>query len=259
MCRFAAFAGTSRPISTLLFDPPHSLEHQSYAPQRLLDGHVNVDGTGVAWWPESEAVPFRYVTERPPWSDPNLPSLSRRLEATTAIASVRSATPGIPFGPGNVQPFVLDGIAGVHNGRIGGFRSGVGRDLIDLLPDELFAEMDGLNDSKVLFLHVVSLRRQGAGLVDAVAGAVALAREAAGKRGETATLNVAVATLDRVVAVRSSHATAHNSLFVGSGTGGHRLASEPLDDLPTWTEVLAEHLVDLGPGSLHVGPLSELI
>jgi glutamine amidotransferase len=233
MCRFAAFVGTSQPLSTLLFDPPHSLEHQSYAPQRLLGGHVNVDGTGVAWWPEAETDPLRYVTEHPPWSDPNLPSLAGRLRAVTAVAAVRSATPGIPFGPSNVQPFVLDRMAGVHNGRIGGFRSGVGRDLIDLLPDDLFAELDTLNDSKVLFLHTVALRREGVGLVDAVGGASALAAAVAGKRGEAVSLNIAVAARDQVVAIRSSRDAPHNSLLGAPGGGGHGGAWAPRDDAQT--------------------------
>ncbi len=257
MCRLAAFVGSRRSLATLMFDPPHSLEHQAYAPDLLVRGHVNVDGSGVAWWPEGDIEPLRYITERPPWSDPNLGPLSRRIEATTAIAAVRSAAPGIPFGPGNVQPFVFDGMAGVHNGWIGGFRAGVGRDLIGRLPDDLFAELDALNDSRVLILHTVALLREGAELAQAVVESVALASKMASKRGEAATLNLAVAVRDRIVAVRSSHDAPHNSLFVAAGPDGHRLASEPLDDAETWIEVPVEHLVDLRPDGFEVSSLSD--
>ena len=58
MCRLAAYAGPPAPLSALLYDPPHSLEHQAYAPRELVSGNVNVDGTGVAWWPAHEDEPL---------------------------------------------------------------------------------------------------------------------------------------------------------------------------------------------------------
>lgn len=259
MCRFAAFVGTSRPLSTLLYDPPHSLERQAFAPERLTRGHVNVDGTGVAWWPEGESEPLRYVTERPPWSDPNLAALSRRLQATTALAAVRSATPGIPFGSATVQPFVLDGHAFAHNGWIGGWRTGVGRDLVDRLPDDLHAELDTFNDSKALFLHVMAMRRGGSDLLEAVVGTATLAGELARKRGESAALNLTVATAGQVVAVRSSRSTPHNSLFLSSGQLGHCLASEPLDDAELWSEVPEEFAIEIQAGTSRTQPTKEIL
>ncbi|HEX9888931.1 MAG TPA: hypothetical protein VGA69_05605, partial [Nitriliruptorales bacterium] len=127
MCRLAAYVGPPAPLSTLLYDPPRSLQVLSYQPRELLYGSVNVDGTGIAWWDEIDQPPLRYVTASPPWSDPNLASLAPRLTGRVQLAAVRGATPDIPFGPANVAPFAHDGVAFVHNGWVGEFRRGTGR------------------------------------------------------------------------------------------------------------------------------------
>src|SRR5262249_37113611 len=142
MCRLAAYVGPAAPLSTLLYDPLRSLEFQSYRPREQLSGFVNVDGTGVAWWDSLETEPMRYVTERPPWSDPNLPLLARRLRAIVQLAAVRSATPGMPFGPASVAPFVHEGIACAHNGYLREFKQRTRRTLLARLPDHLFAALD---------------------------------------------------------------------------------------------------------------------
>lgn len=157
MCRFAAYVGPPVALSSLIYDAPHALERQAYAPRQMLAGHVNVDGTGVAWWPEGDdtAEPLRYVSDRPPWSDPNLPALSPRLAGGTVLAAVRSATPGTPFGPGHVAPFVHGGLAGAHNGWLGRFRERTGRELLARLPDHLHDAYRAVNDSLAVFLTVV--------------------------------------------------------------------------------------------------------
>jgi len=94
MCRFAAYHGPPRPLAEMLYEAPHSLERQAYVPREMVEGHVNVDGTGVVWWPHGDDEPLRYVTVLPPWSDPNLPTLAPRLQGRTILGSVRSATPG---------------------------------------------------------------------------------------------------------------------------------------------------------------------
>lgn len=250
MCRLAGFVGDPRPLSALLFDPPHSLDRQAYAPNLLLDGHVNVDGTGVAWWPPGEPEPLRYITELPPWSDPNLATLAPRFEATTALAAVRSATQGMAHGPGAVQPFLTEGLAGVHNGVIGGFLDGLGRELAGRLPDDLFSNMGTMTDAKVLFLLAVARHREGADLARAIGAAIDETSKTVAARGETATLNLVLADRGRMVAVRHSVGTRANSLFTGGGAGGHLLASEPLDNRLDWAEVPAGHLVELTPGTI---------
>ena len=256
MCRIAASVGEPRTLSELMFDPPHSLQRQSYAPGEMVRGHVNVDGTGVAWWTDDDPEPLRYITERPPWSDANLRPLSDRTHASTILAAVRSATPGVPFGPSNVQPFVWDEVAAVHNGWIGGWRGPIRRDLLDTLSDDALGRLDVMNDSLVLTLGAGARVHDGAPLDVALAETI---RETVGlveKHEVQASLNVALAVAGRVVAVRAAVGVESNSLYVDSAGG--RLASEPLDDAE-WVAVPPDHLVDLQPESVAVRPFMEVL
>ncbi len=240
MCRLAAYIGSDPlPLSALLYDPPHSLEHAAHAPKELLRGTVNVDGTGVAWWNSRDDEPMRYVTAQPPWSDPNLPSLAKRLEATTILAAVRSATPGLPFGTTNVSPYTSGTTAAVHNGWIGGFRSGVGRQLLSRLSDQRFSEFVALNDSLVLFLLVMQQidEQPGVPLDQAVSAVIEEVAKVVVAAGESATLNLVVANGAEMAAVRTSVNFKINSLYTRTTPRGSLLASEPLDPDDTWTAV----------------------
>lgn len=255
MCRFAAYVGPKTPLSSLLYDPVHSLEHQSYAAAELIWGNVNVDGTGVAWWAEDSNEPLRYVTTEPPWKDPNLPALAPRIESRAIVAAVRSATAGIPFGSGNVAPFVRGRLACVHNGWIQGFRGPVGRELMRRLPDHLYAEVDVINDSKALFLTIV--RHHEDGLGSAVRTALAEVQRLVRDHDLRATLNVAISDGERIVATRHSVDTRVNTLYVAARNSGHLVASEPIDDEDDWKPIPEGHLVEATALSLSVTPLEE--
>jgi gamma-glutamyl hercynylcysteine S-oxide hydrolase len=77
MCRHLAYLGPPLPLSRLLFDPPHSLCHQSWAPRDMRGGGtINADGFGVGWWPAS--IDFRHGSglspaDEPPGSAPHDP------------------------------------------------------------------------------------------------------------------------------------------------------------------------------------------
>lgn len=260
MCRFAAYLGPSRPLSTLLYEPERSLEVLAYLPREMQSGTVNVDGTGVAWWPDPGGQPVRYVTAATPWADANLPSLAPRLSSGVQVAAVRSATPGLPFGPANVAPFVHGSDAFAHNGWLGGFRDGVGRALAARLPDEQHALMDTVSDSVTLFATFLSHRARGAGLVDAVSATVADAVEVCDKEGVEATLNLLVSDGRSVVAVRTSHGRPGNSLYTlrdtGPWEGGAVVASEPLAPDLDWSAVPDDHVVELTGDRTTVTPLT---
>ncbi len=261
MCRIGGFVGTtSVPLSALLYDPPHSLEHTAYAPRELLSGTVNVDGTGVAWWPEDGSGPLRYITTSPPWADPNLPDLAPALTGTTVLAAVRSATPGLPYGPGNVAPFVVNGLAGVHNGRVGGFLHGVGRVLLGKLSDERFGRLSAMNDSLALVLLVAQHLEDEpeATLSDAVTTAIALAAEAVVAASETATLNLVIAAADEIVAARTSARDDINSLYTRATVEGCWLASEPLDDDAAWTSVPEHSVAVLTAAAVDIQPIEHV-
>lgn len=256
MCRIVAHVGPPLALSQLLFEPPHSLERQSYRPREMLSGTVNVDGTGVAWWRAGERLPMRYVTERPPWADPNLPGLAPRLTGSPILAAVRSATPGIAGGPGAVLPFVHGPLAGAHNGYLGAFRESVGPTLLRTLPADLLGALDAVTDSAVLFLLAVDAWRRvadpGLAAVEAVRRTAAVCREA----GVVASLNLVLADADGVVAVRAALGVDANSLYVREQNAARTLASEPLDD-DEWRAVPVNHLVRLRPEGIAIQPLDE--
>jgi glutamine amidotransferase len=263
MCRMAAYAGPEAPLSALLSDPPWGLERQAY---RARDpgrsgGHntVNVDGTGVVWWPagERERPPLRYVTELPPWADPNLAGLASRLAGTMQLALVRNATPGLPYGAWSVSPFVHGRVAVAHNGRVGGFRGVPGRRLLERLPDDLHAELGALTDSAALAALVAAeLRARGPDeLAGALAGAVAVTKKLCADAGEAATLTMLAADGRRIAAARAALGRASHTLFTSRRGGAALIASEPLDDEPGWVEVPDRHLVELDADGISTRPL----
>ena len=246
MCRLAAYAGPPAPLSALLYDPPHSLEHQAYAPRELVSGNVNVDGTGVAWWPAHEDEPLVYVSERPPWSEPNLPRLAPRLTGSLQLAVVRSQTEGIPAGVGSAHPFAYERWAGAHNGYIEGFDQVKWR-LVDSLDGTVRSRLEVVSDSLLLFLMVMSALRKDAD-ADVAAAMVAVARQVMTVCEERAvSLNLMIASSAEVVALRAARGVEPNSLYhLEDGErwpGARLLASEPLDNDSGWTMVEADHVV----------------
>ena len=261
MCRFAAYVGSPVTLAALLYEAPHSLEHQSYVPREMVSGHVNVDGTGVAWWQGGIAEPLRYVSERPPWSDPNLPSISPRLTGSPVLAVVRSQTPGMPAGVGSAHPFSHDRWAGSHNGYLEGFAD-IKWDLVERIDPDLRAGIDTLSDSALLFLVAVSrLRSEPAStLADALASTATEAAILCRAAGRVASLNLVLADGEGVAALRMARGVDPNSLYWIDGSerwpGGSLIASEPLDGDAGWKEVPADHVVSISGGKVECSACS---
>lgn len=254
MCRIAAYVGPARPLSALFYEPAHGLESQAYRPREMQLGTVNVDGTGVVWWPTVAAEPLRYVTVASPWADANLPTLAPRLEGEVILAAVRSATPGMPHGPGAVGPFLHDGIALAHNGWIERYHEGIGRELDARLPDDLFAATATATDSTMVFGAVLRhIREREGDLAAGLAAGVAEVATACTDAGVSATLNVVCTDGRGLAATRASVGLPCNSLYhlpPGPVWGDAVLvASEPLDDGP-WEPVPDGHLLALHDGGV---------
>ena len=49
MCRHIAYLGAPVTLHSLVYEPPHSLEHQSYAPKLNLFNKLNLNGTCSGW------------------------------------------------------------------------------------------------------------------------------------------------------------------------------------------------------------------
>jgi glutamine amidotransferase len=264
MCRMATRIGSqAAPLSVLLSDPPHSLYEQAYRPRRQYEGTVNVDGTAIVWWPREGTEPLRYATERPPWSDPNLLHLAPRLQGTAQLAAVRSGTPGLPYGVQAAAPFLHDGIAVAHNGRVDGIRGRVGRALLALLPDDLLGALDVLTDSTLLAATVAHLRRvhPEAGLTGALAATVAKVEKLCADAGLTATLTLLACDGSSIAGVRAGIGRPPPSLFTLAGPAWQPdatlAASEPLDGGSGWVEVPDRHLVELRPATVTVTRLEQ--
>ncbi len=259
MCRLAGLVARDEvPLSSLLYDPPHSLQHQAYRPTSLRFGTVNVDGTGIAWFADDAPEPLRIVTDAPPWSDANLPWLAPRLRSATQLAAVRSATPGIPYGTPFVAPFTYGPTAGVHNGFLEGYRDELAVPMLAALPPRVAAAQYVASDSLALFLVAVAHRLQGATLAAAAAGAVRDAAQRCAEAGLGAALNLALAEAGHVVAARASTGLPTNTLWVCETGGRSLVASEPLDDDAGWREVPPGSLVELSSAGLAVTPLDGL-
>lgn len=291
MCRYFAYRGPAAPLSTWLYDAPHSLEKQAYQPAEMVRGTINVDGIGFAWWQLEDPQPFRYVFDGPPWSDPNLPTLAPRLTSGLQLAQVRGATPGIGVGAAHVQPFVDDEtrIAFTHNGWLGGFRGPVGHELLRRLPAHRFASLPTMNDSAALFCLVAERVTRGSPLADALVDGAAEVLAVCREHEQAATLSVTVVSADATVAIRTALGVPSNSLYqsvradasiqhaapgaetnaapsaatkslpddasrVSARPAAWLLASEPLDD-GAWTAVEPEHVVTLTADGIHATPL----
>ena len=257
MCRYFAYRGKPGALARWLFESPHSLERQAYRPREMVNGTVNVDGTGIAWWDADDPVPLRYVFDGPPWADPNLPGLAPRIASGVQLAVVRSATPGIGHGAGHLQPYVHPGagVAVAHNGWLGGFRGPVGQHLLGSLEPAVFAALPALNDSAALFCAVVQRLLAGTDLADALVAVVEDTLALCRRHREAASLNLAVCSAVQTVAVRAADGVRPNSLYVSARAEGHLLASEPLDDDGTWEPVPPRHLVVVTSSGHRLTPL----
>ncbi len=253
MCRLTAYLGEPIALAEALYRPAHSLQKQAYAPRELVDGYVNVDGTGVAWWDGTDPQPLRYVTSDAPWQDANLRALSERITSKTFIAAVRSATPGIGMGTLKVAPFTEGSLAAAHNGNMKDFRGALGQELVASLSPEAYATMQTLSDSVVLFASVVD--HYSGDLVQAVTDTFSHVDASIRRHESQATLNLVVADENEIVAVRHSIDRPQNSLYVAERPTGTWIASEPLDEADDWATVPENHLVHVTTENVTIRPL----
>ncbi|MFI6820155.1 ergothioneine biosynthesis protein EgtC [Micromonospora sp. NPDC050187] len=245
MCRHLAYLGPPVSLRALLFDPPHSLVRQSWAPADMRGGGtVNADGFGVGWYPDG-GVPVRYRSAQPIWSDPALPGLAAATVTGAALAAVRSATVGMPVHAGAAAPFGAGAWLFSHNGVVRGWPESVAG-LAAALPVPDLLTLDAPTDAALLWALVHDRLRAGADPADAVADTVrAVTAAAPGSR-----LNLLLTDGRTAVASAAGHA-----LSVRADGDAVLLASEPHDDHPAWRPVPDGHLVVATPAGLRTTPL----
>jgi glutamine amidotransferase len=242
MCRLLAYLGPPITLQWLLFDPPHSLHEQSWAPSFQQSGVVNADGFGVGWYDhERRPQPARYRATRPMWADPSFASVAGVVTSPAVLAAVRSATPPSPIEESSTPPFTDGPWLFAHNGRVTDFRAGVSSRLRRTLSERRDAGVFGTSDSEVLFAMVLDRLDAGATAPDAVADAAqAVEKEAGG------TLTMLLTDGHNVAGL-----TAGDPLYALRGEHLVVLASEPFDDDPSWEAVPDRTVLTARPGDLH--------
>ncbi len=238
MCRLTAYAGEPIAADALVFGGTHSLLEQSYDPRELLHGNLNADGYGVVWY--RDGVPVRAGSARPIWQDQDLRVLLEGVSSSTILAAVRNATPGIPIAGGN-QPLVHGRWSFILNGFVENFRASHMRALRSRLPDDLYAHLVGSSDTETLFLLALDAVQNGASRVEALGRVRDVVLEAVQAENHTAQLTMVLADADGIGVLRTASDATTNSLYLARGhpmaPGGALLASERLDDHPSWESV----------------------
>jgi glutamine amidotransferase len=249
MCRHLVYLGPPLPLGALLFDPPHGLVRQSWAPRDMRGGGtINADGFGVGWY-GAGPEPVRYRRSGPIWADLTLPALAAATRSGAVLAAVRSATVGMPVLETAVAPFAEGPWLFSHNGVVRGWPDA----LVPLaagLPTRDLLTLDAPTDAALLWALVRHQLRAGAAPAEAVAATVrAVAAAAPGSR-----LNLLLTDGRTAVASAAGHA-----LSVRTDGAAVLVSSEPLDDDPAWAAVPDGHLIVATTGDLHLRPIGELV
>jgi glutamine amidotransferase len=246
MCRHLAYLGEPLPLSRLLFEPPHALVRQSWAPCDMRGGGtINADGYGVGWFAGGVAEPVRYRRAGPMWTDTTLPGLAAVTTSGALLAAVRSATVGMPVTEAASAPFAEGSWLFSHNGVVAGWPDSVAK-LAERLPTRDLLTLDAPTDSALLWALVRDRLRAGAGPREAIARTVTeVAAAAPGSR-----LNLLFTDGSTIVASTLGHA-----LSFLSQDGSLLVSSEPLDDDPNWRPVPDDHVLVATPSTLDLTPL----
>jgi glutamine amidotransferase len=237
LCRLVAYLGDAVSPADLVYGGSHSLFEQSWAPLEHLSGSVNADGYGVVWY--AGGRPARIAEPRPIWHDPGLRRTLSAIAAECVIAALRNSTTGLPVDRSALTPFVHEQWTFVHNGFVPDFRRSHMRALRSLLPDDLYAELEGASDSETLFFLTLAALREGATPVEALESTARAVQSRVGKA--EAQLNMLLSDGARIAAVRCGTVLQTNSLYVAVrpplAPAGVVLASEPLDTSGVWNVV----------------------
>lgn len=257
MCRHAAYVGPAVPLTTILWDPPHSLREQARRPKELLVGTTCADGFGIAWLGDGEQI-ARYAHAMPLWSDVNVEGFGRHVSSGMQLAAIRDATMEGTNQESNCHPFVHDGVAFSHNGALIGFqRHWKPIFMQEWIAPERLEAIRGNTDSEHLLQAILTERDRRQGdpqpLLAAVKEVLIRIHDYAQEHGLKCQLNTITMDRHMVVATRWGNQPQANSLYVGrdwtEAPDGRVVASEPLDSQADWQEVPAGTMVVLQDGA----------
>ena len=244
MCRLLAYLGAPIQPNTLIYDPEHSLELQSYCPKETVTTSVNADGVGLGWYGLSKRTePFVYKSVLPIWADRNLPHLGSYVDTQCFIAHIRSATPGQASNLSNCQPFSDKQLLFAHNGFIENFRDTLYLPIRRYLTDEVYRKVEGTTDSEHIFALIINeliinelivkeIIDNGSALRQALVVCLETLEQLAAQENVTFSANIVLSDGHRLVASRFARGVTAPSLYVRSQTTRQQvstlIASEPL-------------------------------
>ncbi len=258
MCRLTAYLGPDIPLERIIVLPSHSLLQQSQQANEAKLA-VNGDGFGIAWYSD-ETRPGLYRDVLPAWSDGNLTSLCRMIKSRLFLAHVRASTFG-ETSRSNCHPFTYQNWSFAHNGQIAEFAS-IRRGLETSLSDELYNHRKGTTDSELFFLLALQhgLESDPQKAIEATIAKICAAQNA---------LGVKIYQPNRIASVFSNGQTVYGfrcssdlkspTLYASGNltSGGHALASEPLDGTTdNWTTIDEGQFVQMDNDGMKFSMLS---
>lgn len=247
MCRFVVYVGDPSPVAPVLYGGEHSLHDQSFRPKELMNGSLNADGYSVAWY--HEGTPVRIADNRPVWQNGDLEAVLETVRSSMAVAAVRNASPGMPYGLVEVAPMILDRWTFTLNGYVREFRPRFMRSFRARLPDRLYGEIRGTSDTETLFLMALTEVDEGASLGEALATVARIAIQAVAAEGQSAQLNMVLTDGAEAAVTRTGSLEQSNSLYLTESSGlvsaGTLVASERLDESSTWRALEHGQVIEL--------------
>ncbi|KFI12732.1 MULTISPECIES: class II glutamine amidotransferase [Vibrio] len=242
MCRWLAYQGESIYLDELVYEPEHSLVHQSLDARKAVT-RVNADGFGLGWYTERD-TPGQFHEVLPAWGDENLRSLTHHIRSHRFMAHVRSST-GTQVSRSNCHPFIIDNWMFLHNGQIGEFER-VKYELQSQLPESLFLKRMGTTDSELIFLLMLhnGLCEQP---VEAIRKTIIDISQMLKSKGIEEPLKASICISDgaQFWAVRYSSDDDAPTVFIRQEGANIALASEPLEKSSGWKAVLPQSILEI--------------
>jgi glutamine amidotransferase len=286
MCRHFAYVGDEVSIKSMLFDPPHGLVQQAWAPRWQRHGTMNVDGFGVGWYAGGDPVPARYRRTGPIWADDSLPDLARVTRTAAMLCAIRSASVGTDMSASAAAPYADGTWLFSLNGALVGWSAAAGSSttprrrmsaavraesagesitepapaapastadaaaavlrLAERLSAAELLQLQARCDTALLWGLVLPRLRAGQQPADALTGTVTDIWAAGG----TGRFNLLLTDGEMIAAT-----AAGDSLCYRHRADGVIVASEPSDDDPDWQKVPDNSVVEASRAGVTVRPI----
>lgn len=264
MCRWVGYFGGAIRPEELLYEPEHSLIHQSQA-SKFFENGINGDGLGLGWYGNQE-TPGVYRNASPAWGDQNFRELCGQIETPLFLAHIRAAT-GTSVQQTNCHPFRYGKWVFVHNGFIAEYER-LRRDLMLRIAPKYFTNLLGTTDSELMFHLALTfgLEEEPIVALERMAGFI---EQLGAQHGIKEPLQMSIGLSDgkRLYAVRYASGSFVNSLFMSESVDALRalypaaerlehmasnaraVVSEPLSKLPgAWLEVPVSTVLTIQEG-----------